>query len=163
MLIDAQGMDYRELNGRIEEVVASGDTAIELANVNGQRYIADGILSDARIEIHGIPGNDLGAFMDGPTVVVHGNAQDGIGNTMNGGKIVVHGDAVYLRGNWDRSHVAGSHVDVRDADDEDLQQVRPALQEFGGDFGLEMDIILDESFSKLTPLSHRPYDAKYAA
>ncbi len=144
MLIDAQGMHYPELNGRIKEAVASGETAIELANVNGQRYIADGILSDARIEIHGIPGNDLGAFMDGPT-------------------IVVRGDAVYLRGNWDRSHVAGSHVDVRDADDEDLQQVRPALQEFCGDFGREMDTILDESFSKLTPLSHRPYGAKYAA
>ncbi|MFQ5810695.1 MAG: hypothetical protein ACE5JM_13860, partial [Armatimonadota bacterium] len=92
-VIDAQGMHYRELNERVRKAIADGETAIELANVNGQRYIADGVEGDARIEIHGVPGNDLGAFMDGPTVVVHGNVQDAIGNTMNGGAIVVHGDA----------------------------------------------------------------------
>jgi glutamate synthase domain-containing protein 3 len=45
------------------------------------------------IEIFGTPGNDLGAFMDGPTITVHGNAQDGCGNTMNNGEIVIHGHA----------------------------------------------------------------------
>jgi glutamate synthase domain-containing protein 3 len=45
------------------------------------------------IEIFGTPGNDLGAFMDGPRIIVHGNAQDGCGNTMNSGEIIVHGHA----------------------------------------------------------------------
>ncbi|HUT75726.1 MAG TPA: hypothetical protein VM221_12935 [Armatimonadota bacterium] len=93
MTIDAQGLHYRELNQRIREALAGGETEIELTNVNGQRYIADGVTGQARISIRGVPGNDLGAFMDGPTVIVHGNAQDAVGNTMNAGKIVVHGDA----------------------------------------------------------------------
>ncbi|UCH33703.1 MAG: hypothetical protein JSV65_14190 [Armatimonadota bacterium] len=93
MRIDAQGLHYRELNARIREAVAAGEESIELANVNGQRYIGDGVERQVRIDVHGVPGNDLGAFMDGPTVVVHGNAQDAVGNTMNGGTLVVHGDA----------------------------------------------------------------------
>ncbi len=45
------------------------------------------------IEVHGTPGNDLGAFMKGPSIIVYGNAQDGCGNTMDDGKIVIHGHA----------------------------------------------------------------------
>ena len=43
--------------------------------------------------IHGTPGNNLGAFLNGPTIEVFGNAQDMTGNTMNSGKIIVHGNA----------------------------------------------------------------------
>jgi glutamate synthase domain-containing protein 3 len=238
-------MHYRDLNERIRHAVAAGEAAIELQNVNGHRYIADGIESDVRIDVHGVPGNDLGAFMDGPTVVVHANAQDALGNTMNDGKIVVHGDAgdvigygmrggrilvsghvgyrvgihmkayrsqrpelvaggtagdflgeymaggtlvvlglnkwrgqplvgdycatgihggtVYLRGDWDRGCIATKDVAVREADGEDLQQIRPAVEEFCAEFGLDPEAVLSERFSKLTPLSHRPYGAKYAA
>jgi glutamate synthase domain-containing protein 3 len=45
------------------------------------------------VEIFGTPGNDLGAFMDGPRITVHGNVQDGCGNTMNDGEIIVYGHA----------------------------------------------------------------------
>ncbi|MBN1460272.1 MAG: hypothetical protein JXA57_12110 [Armatimonadetes bacterium] len=94
MRIDAKDLHYRELNRQIREAVAGGEKQFELANVNGQRYIGDGIQgSDIEIDIHGVPGNDLGAFMDGPTVRVHGNAQDGVANTMNAGRIIVEGHA----------------------------------------------------------------------
>ena len=53
------------------------------------------------IEIYGTPGNDLGAFMSGPTVIVHGNAQDGCGNTMNEGQIIIHGHAGDVTGQFD--------------------------------------------------------------
>jgi glutamate synthase domain-containing protein 3 len=68
--------------------------------VMGQRYIAASATGDIRIEIHGTPGNDLGAFLDGPTIEVFGNAQDQTGNTMNAGRIVVHGNA------WDVTGLA---------------------------------------------------------
>jgi glutamate synthase domain-containing protein 3 len=64
-----------------------------LDGVNGQRYIGDGLTDKVNIVINGVPGNDLGAFMDGPTITVNDNAQDGVGNTMNSGKIVVRGHA----------------------------------------------------------------------
>ena len=90
--IDAKSMYYRVLNKMVRDAVADGFTEIILKNVNGQYYIGDGIDKNVKIFIDGVPGNDLGAFMDGPHVVVNSNAQDNVGNTMNSGKIVIHGD-----------------------------------------------------------------------
>ena len=91
--IDATGIYYRDLNARLRGVVSNGTKRIELHNVYGQRYIGTGLNKPVEIEIFGTPGNDLGAFMNGPRIVVHGNAQDGCGNTMNSGEIIVHGHA----------------------------------------------------------------------
>jgi glutamate synthase domain-containing protein 3 len=93
MKIDAQGVYYRDLNLTIREAVAAGAEKIELTNVNGQYYIGDGINRPVTITIHGVPGNDLAAFMNGATIVVKDNGQDNIGNTMNAGKVIVHGHA----------------------------------------------------------------------
>jgi glutamate synthase domain-containing protein 3 len=93
MNINAQGRHYRELNEQIRAAADSGDKDIVVENVRGQRYIAAGLDSGLRITINGVPGNDLGAFMNGAEIIVHGNAQDGVANTMNAGRIVVHGNA----------------------------------------------------------------------
>jgi glutamate synthase domain-containing protein 3 len=92
--IDATGIYYRQLNEAVRDAFAVGMKTVRITGVNGQRYIGTGIAgADRTIEIDGTPGNDLGMFMDGPTVVVHGNAQDGVGNTMNAGTVYVQGDA----------------------------------------------------------------------
>jgi glutamate synthase domain-containing protein 3 len=93
MRIDAQGLHYKDLNARIRQAVETGTPAIELDNVNGQYFIGDGINRPVTITINGVPGNDLGAFMNGATLVVRENGQDNIGNTMNAGKVIVHGHA----------------------------------------------------------------------
>ncbi len=93
MRIDAHNLHYRELNDRIREAVAGGEKSIELLHVNGQRYLGDGLRGDVEITINGVPGNDLAAFMDGPTIRVRGNAQDAVANTMNAGRIIVEGHA----------------------------------------------------------------------
>ncbi len=93
MRIDAKGMHYRELNSMIRHAIAEGETEIVLDNVGGQRYIGGGLKERVKIIINGTPGNDLGAFMNGPKIIVNGNAQDGIANTMNDGEIIVHGSA----------------------------------------------------------------------
>ena len=93
MTIDAKGIYYRQLNERVREEIKKGAADVVLDNVNGQRYIADGLRGKARITINGVPGNDLAAFMDGPTLIVNGNAQDGVANTMNDGKIIINGNA----------------------------------------------------------------------
>ena len=93
MLIDANGIYYKQLNKTIRDAVSGGEREFELINVNGQRYIATGLEAAAKFDIRGVPGNDLAAFMNGPQIVVHNSAQDGIGNTMNEGKVVIHGDA----------------------------------------------------------------------
>jgi len=71
----------------------SGVKEIELLNVYGQRYIGCGLKGNVRIMIHGVPGGDLGAFMDGPEIIVDGNAEDAVGNTMNYGTIIIRGMA----------------------------------------------------------------------
>jgi glutamate synthase domain-containing protein 3 len=108
--IDAAGVYYRDLNTRLREVVSNGTRQIEVQNVFGQRYIGTDLNKPVEIEIYGTPGNDLGAFMDGPRVVVYGNAQDGCGNTMNNGEIVVHGHAGDIIGMSAR----GGKIFVRD-------------------------------------------------
>jgi glutamate synthase domain-containing protein 3 len=96
--IDARGLHYRELNARLRGVISNGTRKVELHNVYGQRYIGTDLDKPVEIEIFGTPGNDLGAFMDGPKIIVHGNAQDGCGNTMNSGEIIVHGHAGDITG-----------------------------------------------------------------
>ncbi|MDP6577456.1 MAG: hypothetical protein QF594_06595 [Dehalococcoidales bacterium] len=91
--IDASGIYYRELNTKIRELASNGTQKIELRNVFGQRYIGTNINKPVKIDIFGTPGNDLGAFMNGPRITVYGNAQDGCGNTMNNGEIIIHGRA----------------------------------------------------------------------
>jgi len=108
--IDAAGMIYRDLNSQLRAAVDSGVRSIELQNVSGQRYIGTDIRWPVEIQIYGSPGNDLGAFMDGPRIVIHGDAQDGCGNTMNGGEIVVHGRAGDIVGLASR----GGKIFVRD-------------------------------------------------
>ena len=48
-------------------------------------------MSGVSITMEGIPGNALGAYLNGAQITVHGNAQDAVGDTMNDGRIVVHG------------------------------------------------------------------------
>ena len=45
------------------------------------------------IDIHGVPGNALGAYLDGAHINVYGNAQDAVGDTMNDGCITIHGSS----------------------------------------------------------------------
>lgn len=109
--IDAKGVYYRDLNRKIKDKAWYDRVErFKLTNVYGQRYIATGVDKPIEIEIQGTPGNDLGAFMDGPKITVYGNAQDGLGNTMNDGEIVVHGHAGDITGYGMR----GGSIYIRD-------------------------------------------------
>ncbi len=115
VFIDAAGLDHQALNQKIRE--APEDTLIE--NCLGQRFIGAGTC-DKTIEIHGIPGNALGAYLNGSHLSVKGNAQDAVGDTMNNGSIIVYGsigDAagyamrggkIYVKGN--AGYRAGIHM-----------------------------------------------------
>ncbi len=108
--IDAQGLHYRELNAQLRHAVGDGIRQIEIENVFGQRYIGTDLNCPVEVHIHGTPGNDLAAFMDGPCLVVHGNAQDGCGNTMNEGAVIIHGRAGDVTGHSMR----GGRIFIRD-------------------------------------------------
>jgi glutamate synthase domain-containing protein 3 len=93
MKLNAVGVHYRELSEQVRAALAGGCREVALDGVAGHRYIGTALGDVGRIDVRGVPGNDLGAFMDGAEIVVDGTAQDGVGNTMNSGRIVVLGDA----------------------------------------------------------------------
>ncbi len=241
--LDTEGLHYRVVNKLVREAVTLGVRAFALENVNGQRYLGAGLEAPAKIDIHGVPGNDLAAFMNGPILVVHNNAQDGIANTMNEGKIVIHGDAgdvigygmrggkvhirgnvgyrvgihmkeyqdkipviiaggiardffgeyqaggvlillgldrgagepivgdyvgtgqhggvIYIRGEVPFKHL-GKEVGVRPITPQDEEKLNSYLAEFCADFGLNLSEVMGEPFTKLVPISHRPYGKLYS-
>ena len=85
--IDAQGLHFKDLN---QLVRTSEDDHIDLERVEGQRFIGCGLAGKV-IDIHGTPGNALGACLDGTDITVYNNAQDATGDTMNEGSIIIHG------------------------------------------------------------------------
>lgn len=115
MLIDAKGMGFKELNDKIRDAKGS----IDIENCLGQRFIAAGS-SDKKIKISGIPGNALGAYLNGSDIFVKSNAQDAVGDTMNDGNIYVYGNIgdaagyamrggqIYVKGN--AGYRAGIHM-----------------------------------------------------
>ena len=113
--IDVTGLDHKTLNEQLR--AADGDCA--LVGCCGQRFIAAG-MADKRIEIEGVPGNALGAYLNGATIRVNASAQDAVGDTMNEGTIVVDGNIgdaagyamrggkIFVRGN--AGYRAGIHM-----------------------------------------------------
>jgi len=92
MKIDVQGVCTTDLNIKIRAAIRAGEKKMEIVNANGQRYIGDGIIAaGVDIAIHGVGGNDIAAFMSGPSIEVFGSVQDAAANTMNEGKLIVHG------------------------------------------------------------------------
>ncbi len=87
MILNAKNLDFKVLNDKLR---SANDDYI-LTCCCGQRFIAAGI-SDKKITINGVPGNALGAYLNGATITVNTNAQDAVGDTMNEGKIVIHGN-----------------------------------------------------------------------
>lgn len=112
--IDATGKSFKELN----ELIRS-ESEITINNCLGHRFIASG-MGNKKIVINGIPGNSLGAYLNGSDIIVNGNAQDATGDTMNDGRIIIHGSVgdaagyamrggeIYVRGN--AGYRAGIHM-----------------------------------------------------
>lgn len=106
MRIDVKNCNGKKLN---EEIAESRENVI-LDNCMGERFIAVG-LGGKSVEINGIAGNALGAYLDGATISANGNVQDAVGDTMNSGSIFVFGNAgdalgyamrggkIYIKGN----------------------------------------------------------------
>lgn len=113
--IDASGMDFTVLN----ELLRESHDDVEIGGCLGQRFIAAG-MGKRKLRLHGVPGNALGAYLNGAEIEVFGNAQDAVGDTMNAGTILVHGSIgdtagyamrggkIYVRGN--AGYRAGIHM-----------------------------------------------------
>jgi glutamate synthase domain-containing protein 3 len=103
------------------------------------------------VTINGVPGNDLAAFMNGPTLIVKDNAQDGVANTMNSGLVIIEGNAgdvvgygmrggsVYVRG--DVGYRVGIHMKAY-ADNRPLIVVGGHARDFLGEYMAGGEIVV---------------------
>ena len=152
VVIDSRGVYYKTLNEQIREEIEKGAIEVVLDNVIGQRYIGTGLaFQDVTVTINGVPGNDMAAFMNGPTLVVNDNAQDGVANTMNSGLVIINGDAgdvlgygmrggsVYVRGNV--GYRVGIHMKAF-ADNKPLIVVGGHARDFLGEYMAGGEIVI---------------------
>lgn len=86
MIIDAKNKDYTVINDEINKT-----DKVFIEGCEGQRFIAAGAEGKKITIKNGIPGNALGAYLNGSEIDVYGNAQDAVGDTMNDGCIIIRG------------------------------------------------------------------------
>ena len=115
MIIQAKGLSYRDINDKLH----TADKETTVRGCLGQRFICAG-MSDVSVTLEGVPGNALGAYLNGAGITVEGNAQDAVGDTMNDGRIVIRGSvgdaagyamrggSIYVKG--DAGYRAGIHM-----------------------------------------------------
>ena len=117
-----------------------------------------------------------------PVVVCGGKARDFFGEYMAGGILVLlgyhtqfadqplvggfcgagmHGGVIFLRGEVEAWQV-GKECGIFRAGEEDMATLRPVLEEWCAAFGDDIDDVLSVPFTKLVPVSHRPYGKLYA-
>ena len=115
MKINASELGFRAVN----DAIRAGGKTVSLTGCLGQRFLCAG-MSDVSVKIEGVPGNALGAYLNGAKIKVEGNAQDAVGDTMNAGEIEISGNVgdaagyamrggrIYVKG--DAGYRAGIHM-----------------------------------------------------
>jgi glutamate synthase domain-containing protein 3 len=73
----------------------------------------------------------------------------------------MHGGNIYIRGSVDPDQL-GKEVGIAEMADEDWAVVRPAVEEYGRLFGVDVKSALQDDFCRLWPKSKRPYGRLYA-
>jgi glutamate synthase domain-containing protein 3 len=139
-----------------------------------------------RIWVRGSVGYRVGIHMkasgDGPVIVIGGGTGDFLGEYMAGGVLIVlgmglgpeerlignwvgtgiHGGAIYVRGSvpaYRLGHGAGASP----CDEADHSELRLHLYPYCAEFGLDLDAVMAGPFTKLTPVTSRPYRRLYAS
>lgn len=137
-----------------------------------------------RLHILGDVGYRVGIHMKAyknhvPVVIIGGRAGDFFGEYMAGGVLILlgleengealagdycgtgmHGGVIYIRGEVDPFYL-GREVKAFALSEEDRAELRSHLEDFCLDFGLNLDEVLTAEFTKLLPVTHRPYGKLY--
>ncbi|MGB9854686.1 MAG: hypothetical protein ACPLRY_07795 [Candidatus Bathyarchaeales archaeon] len=144
--------------------------------------VAGYAMRGGKIFIRGDVGYRAGIHMKGyqttPVLVVGGCAGDFLGEYMAGGIILVlglglnkeeryktrfvgtgmHGGVIYIRGETPNIGKSAKIVDVNESD---LQVIHGLVKQFCDFFNFNFNEITKHEFTKIVPLSHRPYGKMY--
>ncbi|MBP5700079.1 MAG: tributyrin esterase, partial [Methanobrevibacter sp.] len=91
-VIDANGMEEKELNRTIKEQAKYNDKLI-IDNPDSKHNICAGLTEDVEIEINGSAGYFVGTMAHGPRIHITGNAGWFAGDNMTDGELVIEGTA----------------------------------------------------------------------
>ena len=119
-----------------------------------------------------------------PTIVIGGKAGDFLGEYMAGGRIVLlgllstdpnedrpicgsylgtgmHGGVIYVRGEVEPFRL-GAGLSCEPIDETDREELSDCIRSFAEDYSLDLESIMDGTFYKVFPATHRPYGSMYA-
>jgi glutamate synthase domain-containing protein 3 len=138
-----------------------------------------------RVYVKGDVGYRVGIHMKAyedliPIMVCGGKARDFFGEYMAGGLLVLlgmnskfegplvggylgtgmHGGSIFLRGEVEPWQ-CGKEVGVFTADEDDMAMLEPILRDYCEKLGMDCEEVLSAPFTKLVPVSHRPYGKLY--
>ncbi|MDZ4170440.1 MAG: hypothetical protein U1E26_12435 [Coriobacteriia bacterium] len=138
-----------------------------------------------RVFIKGDVGYRVGIHMKAfedlrPTMICGGKARDFFGEYMAGGLLILlgmhsrlegplvggyvgtgmHGGEIILRGEVESWQV-GKECGIFTMTDEELAELKPLLEEYCSAVGFDVDEVLSVPFTRLVPISHRPYGKMY--
>jgi len=139
-----------------------------------------------KVYIEGDVGYRVGIHMKGyknlvPTFIVGGKAGNFFGEYMAGGRLILlgldrksgedivgdycatgmHGGIMYVRGEVPQRYL-GKEVKVFEITEEDEKVLREELKGFSEAFNIPVEEIMSEPFTKIVPVSARPYGRMYA-
>jgi glutamate synthase domain-containing protein 3 len=72
----------------------------------------------------------------------------------------MHGGVIYIRGKVD-PYSLGKEVNCLELNEEDKKLIGSYLKEYCEHFRFDLNEVMNGSFTKLVPLSHRPYGNLY--
>ncbi|MGQ9628283.1 MAG: hypothetical protein ACUVV0_15440 [Anaerolineae bacterium] len=102
----------------------------------------------------------LGEYMAGGTLIVLGLETRAISLTGNYLGTGMHGGVIYLRGGVEH-YKLGHEVSFQPMEESDWEHLRQCLAPYCAEFSFDLEEVLDWEFSKLLPLSTRPYERLY--
>lgn len=139
-----------------------------------------------RVFVKGDVGYRVGIHMKAyedlrPTLVCGGNARDFFGEYMAGGLLILlgmnskvegpivggylgtgmHGGEIYVRGTVEPWQ-CGKECGVFEATPAEMEALRPVLSEYCEAFSMDVDEVMSQPFTRIVPISHRPYGKLYA-
>lgn len=110
--------------------------------------------------IGGMARDFLGEYMAGGTVIVLGLESRMVSLTGNYLGVGMHGGVIYLRGQVE-PYKLGRGVSMQPVTGEDMTCLRRYLAPYCAEFDFDLEQVLDWEFTKLLPISTRPYGRLY--
>lgn len=174
------------VRGNVQDGVANTMSSGEIIVHGRAGDVLGYAMRGGRVFIEGDAGYRVGIHMKAyrdciPVIIIGGCVGDYFGEYMAGGKLVVlglernerrpivgdffgtgmHGGEIFLRGSVDK-RLLGKEIGIVDISDEDWDGLAPHLSDFAGTFDVDTALLGREYFTRLAPVSHRPYGKIYA-